>query len=70
MVLKILSGNVNKEDIKQNQSELRNTVTELKNTLEEVNSSLEDEEEWISDLKDQAVEIIQAEQQKGKMRTG
>lgn len=34
-------------------------MTDMKNTLEEINSRLENVEEWISNLEDKMVEIIQ-----------
>ena len=45
---------------------LRNTITELKNILEGF-SRPDEAEELASDLKDRAVELIQTEQQKGKI---
>ena len=43
---------------------MENTITEIKNILEGINSRLDDTEEWISELEDRVVEIIQAEQEK------
>ena len=41
--------------------EMKKAITEVKNTLGGINSRLHDTEEWISELKDRVVEIIDAE---------
>ena len=58
------TGNFNKEieNTKKNQSKL----TEIENTLEGINNRLEYAREWISDLENSIVEIIQSKQQKEK----
>ena len=38
----------------------------MKNTIEGINSRQQDAKEWVSDLEDRLVEIIQSEQQKEK----
>ena len=48
--------------------EMKKAITEVKNTLGGINSRLHDTEEWISELKDRVVEIIDAEQKKEKMK--
>ena len=51
---------------RNNSSEQKNTTTEIKNRVKGTNSRLDDTEEQISELEDRVVEIIQAEQKKGK----
>ena len=36
-------------------------ITEVKNTLEGINSTLNEIEEWVSNLQDRVVDIIQSE---------
>ena len=43
---------------------MKNKITKTKNTLEAIHSRLDYTEEWISDLEDRVVEIIQDEQRK------
>lgn len=45
---------------------MNNTIIKIKNTLEGINSRFNDIEEWISEMEDKVVEIIQAEQKKRK----
>ena len=78
MVIKILTGlgkrvkdlsetlNRDGKQKKKNQSEMNNSITEIKNTLDGINSRLKEAEEWISNLGDKAMELIQTEQQKEK----
>lgn len=47
-------------------TELKNTIAEVKNTLEGFDSNLGRVEEWISKLKDKAMDLTQTEQQKEK----
>lgn len=42
-------------------------MDKIKNTLERMNKRLEDAEEWISDLEDNIMKSIQAEQPKEKV---
>ena len=43
---------------------MNTTITEIKNRLEGMDSRLNDTAEWISKLKDMAVEITEAEHKK------
>lgn len=54
----------NQKVIKNN--DMNNTIIKIKNTLEGINSRFNDIEEWISEMEDKVVEIIQAEQKKRK----
>ena len=54
------------ENIIKNQPELQNTITEMKSSLKGSKNILGDTEEWISNLEDKVVEIIQSRQQKEK----
>ena len=42
--------------------EPKSTIIKLRNTLEGLNSRLDDTEEWIRELEDKALELIQTEQ--------
>lgn len=46
---------------------MKNSMDKIKNTLERMNKRLEDAEEWISDLEDNIMKSIQAEQLKEKV---
>ena len=48
-----------RENIKKNQAELKNTIPKMKNTLEGISSRFNDTEEWINQLEDRVVEIIE-----------
>ena len=52
------------ENIKKSQNEVKNTITEIRNILVGINNRLDDTEEWIRDLENRIVKIIQAEQKK------
>ena len=43
-------------------------ITEVKNTLEGINSTLNEIEEWVSNLQDRVVDIIQSEQKKKELK--
>ena len=45
---------------------MQNTITEIKNSLEAANSGIQDAEEWISEVEDRWVEIMDAEQKREK----
>ena len=46
---------------------MKNTITNMKTTLEEINSRLAYIQEYINDLEDKIMGIIQREQQKEKI---
>ena len=48
--------------IKKRQSAMNNTITEIKNTLYVTNTNITKAEEWISELEERMVEIIETEQ--------
>ena len=54
------------QDIKLKQEEMQNTITEIKNSLEATNSRIQEAEEWISEVEDRLVEIMNAEQKREK----
>ena len=39
---------------------MNNTINEIKNYLERINSRITEVEEWISDLEDKIVELLQS----------
>ena len=41
---------------------MKNTITEIKNTLQVTNINITKAEEWISEMEDRMVEIIETEQ--------
>ena len=43
-----------------------NTITEIKNSLEAANSRIQEAEEWIREVEDRLVEIMDAEQKREK----
>ena len=45
---------------------MQNTITEIKNSLEAANSRIQEAEEWISEVEDRLVEIMDAEQKREK----
>ena len=45
---------------------MNSTITEITKTLKGTNSRLSETEEWISDLEDRLIEMIEAEQNKEK----
>ena len=49
-------------EIKKRQSAMNNTITEIKNTLYVTNTNITKAEEWISELEERMVEIIETEQ--------
>ena len=64
-----LQETVNKviQDLKLKQAQMQNTVTEIKISLEATNSRIqENTEEWISEVEDRPVEIIDVEQKREK----
>ena len=50
------------ETMKRNQSKLDNSFAKIKHKLNTMNSRLNNAEEWISDLGERIMEIIQSEQ--------
>ena len=60
------SINKDLEELKNKHKEINNTITEIKNILEGINSRISEAEEWISELKDNTVEIISEEKNKVK----
>ena len=60
------SINKDLEELKNKHKETNNTITEIKNILEGINSRISEAEEWISELKDNMVEIISEEKNKVK----
>ena len=45
---------------------MQNTITETKNSLEAANSRIQEAEEWISEVEDRLVEIMDVEQKREK----
>ena len=45
---------------------MQNTITEIKNSLEATNSRIQEAEEWISEMEDRLVEIMDAEEKREK----
>ena len=45
---------------------MQNTITEINNSLEATNSRIQEAEEWISEVEDRLVEIMDAEQKREK----
>ena len=43
---------------------MQNTITETKNSLEAANSRIQEAEEWISEVEDRLVEIMDVEQKR------
>lgn len=67
------SENYNKEteNIREYQTkvtELKNVTTKLKNTLEGLSNRMDEEREWIRELEDKAMEIIQRSKKKKRLR--
>ena len=53
------------QDTKLKQKEMQNTITEI-NSLEAANSRIQEAEEWISEVEDRLVEIMDAEHKREK----
>ena len=45
---------------------MQNTITEIKNSLEAANRRIQEAKEWISEVEDRLVEIMDAEQKREK----
>ena len=54
------------EELNNRQSAMNSTITEITKTLKGTNSRLSETEEWINDLEDTMIEMIEAEQNKEK----
>lgn len=52
------------QDIKLKGEQIQNIITEIKNSLEVANSRIQEAEEWINDVEDRLVEIMDEEQKK------